>query len=250
MCSALICGTVLGDIFETGHNHKSKNILRLQPEEPPGDSSYGSHIGHAHAENRVDSDGMQGQGVSNDHAEDRGGDEWQDLGGHHHHAEERGGDEGQDHHHGEEKLHAGFDHDEQRVDGQTHHEEGKFHRGIVEEDPENSHEQKRSKYFRKPEVHQSLRQKDNHKEKKKHNHEHEEENYGHHHEKDERDDEHMGENKEQVMLEFVALESSLGGIHRCIPILLLTTYTHKKTLRTLSQQCLWFLMRGQYYMNT
>ena len=121
MCSALICGTVLGDIFETGHNHKSKNILRLQPEEPPGDSSYGSHIGHAHAENRVDSDGTQGQGASNDHAEDRGGDQWQDLGGHHHHAEERGGDEGQDHHHGEEELHH-----EQRVDGQTHHEEGKF----------------------------------------------------------------------------------------------------------------------------
>ena len=192
MCSALICGTALGDVFETEHNHKSKNILRLRPEEPPGDSSYGSHIGHAHAENRVDSDGMQGQGVSNDHAEDRGGDEWQDLGGHHHHAEERGGDEGQDHH-------AGFD-----------HEEGKFHRGIVEEDPENSHEQKRSKYFRKPELHQSLRQKDNHKEKNKDKHEHD----GHHHEKDEHNDEDKGENKEQVMLELVALESSLGGIHR------------------------------------
>ena len=200
VCSALICGTALGDVFETGHNHKGKNILRLQPEEPPGDSSYGSHIGHAHAENRVDSDGMQGQGASNDNAEDRIGDKWQDLGGHHHHAEERGGDEGQDHH-------AGFDH-EQRVDG--HHEEGKFHRGIVEEDPENSHEQKRSKYFRKPELHQSLRQKDNHKEKNKDKHEHD----GHHHEKDKHNDEHKGENKEQVMLEFVALESSLGGIHR------------------------------------
>ena len=192
MCSALICGTALGDVFETGHNHKSKNILRLQPEDPPGESSYGNHIGHAHAENRVDSDGTQGQGASNDYAEDRGGDEWQDLGEHHHHAEERGGDEGQDHH-------AGFD-----------HEEGKFHSGIVEEDPENSHEQKRSKYFRKPEMHQSLRQKDNHKEKNKDKHEHD----GHHHEKDEHNDEHKGENKEQVMLEFVALESSLGGIHR------------------------------------
>ena len=202
MCSALICGTALGEILETGHNHKSKNILRLQPEEPPGDSSYGSHIGHAHAENRVDSDGMQGQGASNDNAEDRIGDKWQDLGGHHHHAEERGGDEGQDHH-------AGFHH-EQRVDGQMHHEEGKFQRGIVEEDPENSHEQKRSKYFRKPELHQSLRQKDNHKEKNKDKHEHD----GHHHEKDEHNDEHKGENKEQVMLELVALESSLGGIHR------------------------------------
>ena len=210
VCSALICGTVLGDVFETaGHNHKSKNILRLQPEEPPGDSSYGSHIGHAHAENRVDSDGTQGQGASNDHAEDRGGDQWQDLGGHHHQAEERGGDEGQDHHHGEEELHH-----EQRVDGQTHHEEGKFHRGLVEEGPKSSQEQKRSKYFRKPEIHQSLRQKDNHKEKNKHDHENEEENYGHHHEKDEHNDEHKGENKEQVMLEFVALESSLGGIHR------------------------------------
>ena len=209
MCSALICGTVLGDVFETGHNHKSQNILRLQPEEPPGDSSYGSHIGHAHAENRVDSDGTQSQGASNDHAEDRGGDRWQDLGGHHHHAEERGGDEGQDHHHGEEELHH-----EQRVDGQTHHEEGKFHRGLVEEGPKSSQEQKRSKYFRKPEIHQSLRQKDNHKEKKKHNHEHEEENFDHHHEKDEHNDEHKSENKEQVMLEFVALESSLGGIHR------------------------------------
>ena len=245
VCSALICGTVLGDVFETGHNHKSKNILRLQPEEPPGDGSYGSHIGHAHAENRVDSDGTQSQGASNDHAEDRGGDRWQDLGGHHHHAEERVGDEGEDHHHGEEELHH-----EQRVDGQTHHEEGKFHRGLVEEGPKSSQEQKRSKYFRKPEIHQSLRQKDNHKEKNKHDHENEEENYGHHHEKDEHNNENKGENKEQVMLEFVALESSLGGIHRCIPISLLATNTHKKTLRKLSQQSLWFIMRGQFSMKT
>ena len=48
VCSALICGTALGEVFEEGrgHNHES-SVLRLRPDDSSGDS-LGGHVGHAH----------------------------------------------------------------------------------------------------------------------------------------------------------------------------------------------------------
>ena len=188
VCSALICVTALGEVFEKrGHDHES-NILKLKP----GDSSgggLGDHAGHAHMQNN------------------RGG--------------RRG--KGEDHDHGEEENHTGLDHeDEEREDGHEHHrdaggnpEEVTLRKASADNEHDNHMEHmEHMEHSISTNVHDTVQQR---LESNEHDHKPSLENKHDHEYEESKHDKHEYEEKQEkakIMSEPVALKKGLGGIHR------------------------------------
>ena len=178
VCSAIICGTALGEVFEERREHNQESsILRLRPEDSSGDS-LGGHGGHAHTRQRDGGQDKKHNGVENHEEREHHGHK------HHVHQEAAG--------HPEEftlrKAHDDHDHNQREAyDGHEAFNDHGHHRSIS------------------PEMQRSVQQRLQNP-AKKHDHKHNENKHEHEYK----------ENKEkaEIMSEFVALEKGLGGIHR------------------------------------
>ena len=205
MCSALICGTALGEVFEGrgGHDHES-NILK--PEGSSGDS-LGGHVGHVHAQNR-------GEEPDHDHGVEENqtvlDPEEEEHHGHKHHQHAGGRPEefslskgSDDHDHDQEEA----SHDHEHDNDHDQKEASNDHDHGDSDDHNHDHDlQHADHHSLSPEMQQASQQRLQNP-SKKHDHKHDESKHDHEYE----------ENKEKVeiMSEFVALEKGLGGIHRC-----------------------------------
>ena len=215
VCSAIICGTALGEVFEERREHKHESsILRLRPEDSSGDS-LGGHVGHAHARQRGGSkDKGENRNIVKENREER------KHHGHRHHVhqdsagqpeefslkkthDDQGHDQRKDHdekeaHNNQRRAHNDHDHDEK----EAHDNQRRAHNDHHNHDHDQQHADHRSispktKHTVQHRLKNPAEKHDHKRNKNKQDHENE-------------------ENKEKVgtMSEFVAFEKGLGGINR------------------------------------
>ena len=194
VCSALICGSSVqgGEIFQGGEHDHDGSILRLRPDEGSSGGNLGNHLGHAHALQR---DGRPGKdGVDREEREHQG---------HKHHIHQDAEEQPE----GFSLRKAHDDHDHNQVEAHNDHNHHHDHDQTEAHDDDDhdghDHDQQQADHSSiSPEIHHAAQQRLQNP-GNRHDHKHNENKHDHEYE----------ENKE-IMSEFVALEKSLGGIHR------------------------------------